>query len=763
VRETIDSGTAGTAAGTGELIAGRYRIVRWLGAGGMGSVYSAFDTELGDTVALKMLHRGLSVHALERFRREVKLTRRVQHRNVAKMFDIGEHAGERFLTLELIDGVALSRLLLSAIPWTDALAIAKDICAGLEAVHRTGIIHRDLKPDNVLVATDGRAVVTDFGIARATDDMSTTQQGTLIGTPYYMAPEQIEGQVVDARADIFSLGVVLFELATQQRPWEANTPLSLAVAITTKPPRSLRAMRPDAPGQYVAIVEQCLQPDPDRRPQIDQIVRALAMATPVPEPPSRSSAALIQAAPTRSTTIAVRPFEHEASLAHVAGELVDDIVNALMRQPGVRVRIASDPGDAQQLGRALGVEHVVEGAIRRGTGDELRVSARLVGALDGFQIWSERIACTEGDLLMAPHALTNGIVTALSNRGVSPPRPADPRAAELYLRARGELRRFWGGHVLTAVRLLEEAATLAPDSVPIHATLALASVRVWVMRDEPGFEAAAKRALDRATALDPQRRETWMATALYRLNTGDVMTAAYELGAALSRAPMAAAAHDALGKMLLELGEVGEGRQRLATAMGLEPERGLANEAELARVDELLGDRAEADRRLAMLMRDSDPAIQQVGIVYASRTAAWRGDLSKFASTLETIANRRGEATHTAMAFIVEAVRAGTIERTAWNTELAHAAVSHRPMRARLVWVQILAEVASALGQPALALEATEWCAANGLYDVLWLRHCPPVAAIAAHDPHAFARLRGIVDERAGRMISALRRGLAAG
>jgi serine/threonine-protein kinase len=768
VRETIDSGTADTPTGTGELIAGRYRIVRWLGAGGMGSVYRAFDTELGEHVALKMLHRGLSSHALERFRREVKLTRRVVHRNIARMFDIGDHEGERFLTLELIDGAPLSRLLLSPLPWPEVHAIANDICAGLEAVHRAGIVHRDLKPDNVIVAIDGRAVVTDFGIARATDDMSTTQLGTMIGTPTYMAPEQIEGDVVDARADIFSLGVLLFELASCHRPWEASTPLSLAVAITTKPPRSLRTLRADVPANYVAIVEQCLQAEPAKRPTIDEVVRALAAAPPVSEPPMRDSAARIEAVPVRATTIAVRAFDYEPDLRHVAAELIDDIVNTLTRQPGIRVRVSTieqprGPVDPQQLGRDLGVEHVVEGSIRRGAGDELRVSARLVGVSDGFQIWAERIVCTERELLLAPHTLTNGIVTALSSRGVAPPRPADPRAAELYLRARAEIRRYWGSHVLTAVKLLEEAAALAPDSVPIHATLALASVRVWVLREDPHLEAAAKRALDRATALDPQRRETWMATALYHMNIGDMRTAAYELGAALARAPMAAAAHDAVGKMLLELGELDEARQRLATAIGLEPERRPMIEAELARVDELGGDHTGAEARIQLLLDDPDPALQQVGMVYFSRTAAWRGDLSQFGASLAKIYDRRGEATHSALAFVSYAVAKGEITRVAWEAQLRDAVANHRPTRARLVWVQILAEVASALGQYDLALEAATWCASSGLFDVLWLRQCPPMRVLATRQPEAVARLAEMIETRAAQMLAAFRRGMSEG
>src|SRR3954470_24570046 len=196
-----------------EVVANRYEIVRWLGGGGMGRVYEVKDTELGERVALKVLRGGLSEEATERFRREVRLTRRIQHRNVARMFDIGEHNGDKFLTMELVDGAPLTRELGSGLPWLRVQSRAMQICAGLSAAHDAGVIHRDLKPDNVMIerATD-RAVITDFGIARSGDDASVTQVGVVIGTPRYMAPEQLAGQDIDLRADVFSLGVMLFEL-----------------------------------------------------------------------------------------------------------------------------------------------------------------------------------------------------------------------------------------------------------------------------------------------------------------------------------------------------------------------------------------------------------------------------------------------------------------------------------------------------------------------------------------------------------------------
>src|SRR5262249_37071176 len=195
-------------------------MVGWRGVGGMGRVYRAIDRELGETVALKLLLKELvnSEAMVDRFRQEVRLARKVTHRNVARTFDIGEHGGEKFLTMELVGGESLSRVLArrGALPEVEALAVARQICDGIAAAHGVGIVHRDLKPDNVLVEEGGRIVITDFGIARSDrPDASSPTVGGAIGTPAYMAPEQVEGSAsVDGRADVYAFGAMLFEMVT---------------------------------------------------------------------------------------------------------------------------------------------------------------------------------------------------------------------------------------------------------------------------------------------------------------------------------------------------------------------------------------------------------------------------------------------------------------------------------------------------------------------------------------------------------------------
>ncbi|AKV04164.1 Serine/threonine protein kinase [Labilithrix luteola] len=244
--------TTGTEDGPA-LVANRYELLGMLGGGAMGTVYRARDRELDEIVALKVLRRELAATEgmLERFRREVKLARRVTHRNVARTFDIGEHGGDRFLTMELVRGEGLASLLTrrGRLPLAEVVSISRDVCAGLSAAHAAGVLHRDLKPDNVVLAEDGRAVITDFGIARAASEGELGRTvGGIVGTPAYMAPEQVEGAPnLDARADLYALGAMIFELLTGSLPWTGETVIAVAAARLLQPPPDPRTHVADLP------------------------------------------------------------------------------------------------------------------------------------------------------------------------------------------------------------------------------------------------------------------------------------------------------------------------------------------------------------------------------------------------------------------------------------------------------------------------------------------------------------------------------------
>jgi len=247
----------------------RYRVIGPIGKGGMGEVFRAYDTELKVEVALKIV-RSIDADAdalLARFRREIALARKVTSPYVLRVYDLAEYEGLRFLSMEFVDGEDLAALMRrdKQLPLDRALKIVRQVCAGLEAAHAQGVVHRDLKPQNVLVAKDGNVRVADFGLARSIGESGMTASGAVLGSPAYMSPEQVKGDATDERSDIYSLGVMLYQLVAGQAPFRADTPHAVMEMRLHKPPRPLREAAPDAPAHVEAIVTRCLEIDPAKR------------------------------------------------------------------------------------------------------------------------------------------------------------------------------------------------------------------------------------------------------------------------------------------------------------------------------------------------------------------------------------------------------------------------------------------------------------------------------------------------------------------
>jgi len=263
----------------GTLLASRYRIIAVLGKGGMGEVYRADDLTLGQPVALKFLPESAAKDSttLERFRHEVRTARRVSHSNVCRVYDVGEVEGQTFLSMEYVDGEDLASLLrrIGRLPGDKALEIARQLCAGLAAAHREGVLHRDLKPANVMLDGRGRAVMTDFGLAGFADQI--TGHDVRSGTPAYMAPEQLAGREVTDRSDIYSLGLVLYEIFTGKRAYDAEKLADLVRLRSEKPPSSPSTLVKDIDPAVERVILRCLEPDPANRP-----ASALAVAAALP-------------------------------------------------------------------------------------------------------------------------------------------------------------------------------------------------------------------------------------------------------------------------------------------------------------------------------------------------------------------------------------------------------------------------------------------------------------------------------------------------
>src|SRR5437763_1256051 len=258
----------------GETIAGRYEVEELVGRGGMSSVYKARDRLLERHVALKILHDQYSADQefVERFKREARAVARLSHPNIVTVIDRGEDEGHQFIVFEYIDGENLKELIVrnGRLSVNDALELGLQVARALAFAHDQGLVHRDVKPQNVLLNGDGRAKVTDFGIARSLDVDGFTQAGTVLGTSDYIAPEQASGQSVDSQTDVYSLGVVLYELLAGDVPFRGESFVAVALKHVNEPPPNLLEVRRDVPRRLAEAIDRALEKDPKRRfPSMD--------------------------------------------------------------------------------------------------------------------------------------------------------------------------------------------------------------------------------------------------------------------------------------------------------------------------------------------------------------------------------------------------------------------------------------------------------------------------------------------------------------
>ena len=479
--------TPGTRLGT-------YQITGSLGAGGMGEVYRARDTRLGREVAVKLLPAAVSGNAdrLARFEREARTVAGLSHPNIVTLYAVEDADGVRFLTMELVDGRSLDRVVTpGGLPLTQVLELATPIASALVAAHERGVVHRDLKPGNVMVTRDGWVKVLDFGLAKvaAGDEVAAESatigataaapisfEGQVVGTVPYMAPEQIRGETVDARSDLFALGIILYELATGRRPFTGATPADVSSSILRDVPVPVVNVRADLPRDMHRIISRCLEKQPRDRFQtardvyneLRYVQRELdsggfaspapaappaapsstpasspAMSGGAPAPASPASASPMPsagasrsatfasatpsgggaaAAPHEVPSIAVLPFvnrSRDEEDEYFSDGLADELLNGLTKIRGVRVAARASSfhfkgrnEDLAAIGKALNVETLLDGSVRK-AGNRVRISVQLVHAADRVQIWSETYDRPLDDIFAVQDDIAQAVVKEL--------------------------------------------------------------------------------------------------------------------------------------------------------------------------------------------------------------------------------------------------------------------------------------------------------------------------------------------------------------
>ena len=327
------------------VLGGRYRLVRRIASGGMGSVWEAEDTILHRRVAVKALSEALAEDRrfLERFRREARATAGLSHPNVAGVFDYGEDGGRPYIVMELIEGETLAERLRrhGRLPWRKAVAIMEPVASALGAAHEAGIIHRDVKPGNIMIARNGDVKVMDFGIAAATWALPLTTTSAAMGTATYISPEQASGQGVSPQSDVYSLGVVLYEMLTGRPPFTGETPLALAMAHLHDTPPPVGQLAPDVPEPVASACEQALAKDPSARPATAAAFAALLRAPDattgrLPDPSATAVLPVVQ-----DRTAVLPAAEDQAVVVPVAGAFPAERHGS---GPGCRRSVEHRPG-----------------------------------------------------------------------------------------------------------------------------------------------------------------------------------------------------------------------------------------------------------------------------------------------------------------------------------------------------------------------------------------------------------------------------------
>ncbi|MDH4218127.1 MAG: protein kinase, partial [Candidatus Aminicenantes bacterium] len=561
----------------GSFFAGRYQIIEELGTGGMGTVYRALDTKIDEEIALKLIKPEIAADAktIERFRNEMKLTRQIPHRNVCRMYDLGEEEGTCYITMEYVPGEDLKNFIRRSgqLTVSKATSIAKQTCEGLEEAHRLGVVHRDLKSSNIMIDKDGNVRIMDFGIARSLKKKDDTGVGVMVGTPEYMSPEQVESADVDHRADIYSLGIIIFEMLTGRVPFQGQTPVSIALMHRKAQPPNPRGINPEIHEELNSFILKCLEKNKEKRFQsaketfdiLERIERDHSTTERIVPKKTRTykrplilTALLLfvamvitlgilyfsggsSAAALNLKMMVVLPFENlgPPEDEYFADGITEEITSRLSALQGLGIisrtsarHYKQSQKSGKQVGEELGVDYVLEGTVQWDRGQDrkgrVRVTPQLICVSDDTQLWSERYDRVIEDIFSVQAEIAEQVAKQLDLTILAPDREAlyskptdNLEAYNFYLKGKEHEYEGWlhssDQEFERAVEMLDKATELDPDFVLAYTQKSVIHSRMHFFGADQTRERLdkAREALDKALELRPDLPDTQIALAFY--------------------------------------------------------------------------------------------------------------------------------------------------------------------------------------------------------------------------------------------------------